>query len=94
MEKIKSNIGSWLEKPANVRGLITSVILAMFGSVLITFIVNPSALNPEKNQAINIIIGVLIIELKNAISFYFNQSADKQQEEKENQSSTNRFEGL
>lgn len=73
------NLGTWLEKSANVRGVITSVLLTMFLGVLATFIVNPGALNPEKNQAINIIIGFLIGELKNAISFYFNQSSDKQE---------------
>lgn len=72
-------LGTWLEKPANVRGVITSVLLGMFFGVLATFIVNPAALNPEKNQVISVIIGVLIGELKNAISFYFTQSDDKQE---------------
>lgn len=85
---MKQKIGTWLEKPANVRGIITSVLLGMFFGVLATFIVNPAALNPEKNQVISVIIGVLIGELKNAISFYFTQ-ADKQQE-----GEPNRLDGL
>lgn len=72
-------LGTWLEKPANVRGVITSVLLGMFFGVMATFVVNPAALNPEKNQVISIIIGVLIGELKNVISFYFAQSDDKQE---------------
>lgn len=70
----------FLQVPGNVRGLITTALLVMFVSVLMTFIANPSALNPEKNQAINIIIGVLISELKNCIAFYFNQKIEEKEE--------------
>lgn len=87
-------LGAWLEKSANVRGVITSVLLAMFLGVLATFIVNPGALNPEKNQAINIIIGFLIGELKNAISFYFNQSGDKQEAEQSEKKEADSLERL
>lgn len=62
---------------AAVRGFIAATMLGMFVAILATFIVNPSALNPEKNPAINILLGLLIGELKRVIEFYFNYNQEE-----------------
>ena len=62
---------------AAVRGIIASVMVLIFISIIATLIINPESLNAEKNQVIGLIIGVLVSKLDIVVSFYFNLNQEK-----------------
>jgi len=89
-------IGKWIFKPEtlkvnipkqNINNTIKFIlvlnIVALTTMIVITFIVNPEALHPEKNQLISQTIGQIIGSFSTLIGFFFGQKTESEADKDE-----------
>lgn len=73
----------YIDSASFLKFLTGITILGCFWTVIISVVINPNSLNPQKNPIIDILLGALIFGVADMRAHYFQQKKDADKIEKD-----------